>query len=184
MNDIVINTERLTVRYLKESDKDEFIRGYVSSLPSKNRFDDGTVDLSDWSDEEHQALLERRKREADSDYCYTFNVFETVSGKSIGYCNIRTICRENMQCAEIGYTVFNNYWGNGFGTEVVMALTSIGFDILGFHRLEAYVNLDNPISKRVLKKCGYKLEGIREAYLNEDGVWTDNEVYYKINNIT
>lgn len=86
-----------------------------------------------------------------------FNVFEKSTGKSIGYCNIRTIYRGEIQCGEIG------------------------FDILHFHRLEAYINIDNPASKAIVKKCGYIFEAIREKYLLEDNVWTDNEVYYKIN---
>ena len=34
---------------------------------------------------------------------------------------------------------------------------------------------------RVLLKAGFTFEGIRKGFILEDGVWTDNEIYY-INN--
>ena len=48
---------------------------------------------------------------------------------------------------------------------------------MGFHRLEAHVNLDNPASQRVLTRAGFTREGIRKAFLRENGVWTDNLIY-------
>ncbi len=169
------------MRPLVLSDYERFLDGYLHCKESQNRFDDGKINTSDLSLSWFSDLLNRQNKEAISDYCYMFHVFDCTIGEAIGYCNIRTIYREDIQCGEIGYTVFNNHWGKGFGTEIVSALTEIGFHQLGFHRLEAFVNLDNYASKRVLTKCGYTFECVREKYLYEDGVWTDNEVYYKIN---
>ena len=67
--------------------------------------------------------------------------------------------------------------GRGYGTECARALVSLGFRELGFHRLEAHVNLDNPASQRVLTKAGFVREGIRKAFIFENGVWTDNLIY-------
>ena len=173
-------TTRCHIRPLIPSDYEEFLNGYLRCKESQNRFDDGKIDVSDLSFAWFSDLLDRREKEAADDYCYMFHVFHCTTGEALGYCNIRTIHREDIQCGEIGYTVFNNHWGKGFGTEIVNALTEIGFSQLGFHRLEAFVNLDNCASKRVLLKCGYRFECVREKYLLEDGVWTDNEIYYKL----
>ena len=85
--------------------------------------------------------------------------------------------REAFQWGRIGCTVLNPYWGRGYGTECARALVSLGFRELGFHRLEAHVNLDNPASQRVLTKAGFVRESIRKAFIFAHGVWTDNLIY-------
>ena len=87
----------------------------------------------------------------------------------MGYCDITTQQRENFQWGRIGCTVLNPYWGRGYGTECARALVS--------HRLEAHVNPDNPASQRVLAKAGFTREGVRKAFIFENGVWTDNLIY-------
>lgn len=174
-----INTKRCVIRFLTEDDYQSFILGYQNSLPSKNRFDDGQIDVSTLDYEWYLKLLQRRQKEADNDYCYMFNIFLKDNKTSIGYCDITTQFREDIQYAKIGYTIFNNYWNQGYGTEVVEGLTKIGFEKLGFHRLEAHINLDNEASKKIVLKNGYIFEGIRKGFIYEDGKWTDNEVYYK-----
>ena len=173
-------TSRCIVRFLSPADYAEFINGYARCEESKNRFDEGRIDVSKLTEQWFSDLLIRRRKEAAADDCYMFHAFDSQTHEAIGYCNIRTIYRGDIQCGEIGYTVFNHCWSKGFGTEIVKALTQIGFGQLGFHRLEAYVNLDNMASKKVLLKSGYCFECVREKYLLEDGTWTDNEVYYII----
>lgn len=52
---------------------------------------------------------------------------------------------------------------------------------LHFHWLEAHINADNAASKAVALKCRYSFEGVRKGFIYENGMWTDNEIYY-INN--
>ena len=172
-------TQRCTIRFLEQEDYDLFLDGYRNCLPSRNRFDEGKIDVSFLDRAWYDALLERRAEEAERDYCYMFNVFRDLDGRSIGYCDVTTQFRDDLQYAKIGYTIFNNYWNMGYGTEVVQGLTRIGFDDLGFHRLEAHINVDNPASKAVALKCGYAFECVRKGFILENGVWTDNEIYYK-----
>ncbi len=181
MKNISVKTTRCTIRFLEDGDYAQFVAGYQGSLPSKNRFDDGQIDTSYMTRGWYSKLLSRRQAEAENDYCYLLNIFSNEDGRSIGYCDITTLFREDFQFAKIGYTIFNNYWNRGFATETVGALTKIGFNILKFHRLEAHINLDNPASKAVVRKNGYLFEGIRRGFILEDGVWTDNEIYYKLN---
>ena len=176
-----VETPRCTVRFLTPEDYPAFVAAYADSLPARNRFDEGQIETDFMSTEWFAAMLARRKKEAEADVCYMLHMFCRETGKSIGYGNIRTLYRGEVQCGEIGYTIYNNYWNQGYGAELVEALTRIGFESLRFHRLEAYINLDNPASEAVARKCGYIREGIREKYLLEEGVWTDNLVYYRIN---
>lgn len=170
---------RITVRPLTLSDYESFVHGYQNCLPSQNRFDEGTFDTGFMTPAWYQALLERRQREAMEDYSYLFHIFCKEDGKSLGYCDITPHRRENFQYARIGYTIFNNFWGKGYATECVECLVKLGFGQLKLHRLEAHVNLDNPASKKVLKKVGFTYECIRKGFILEDGIWTDNEIYYR-----
>ncbi len=180
--DIYEETKRLVLRPVTEDDYNVFVSGYADCLPSKNRFDEGCFDTGFMTREWYAKLLERRRREAEEDYSYMLNVFRKQDGISVGYCDITPHYRENFQYARIGYTIHNPYWGMGYATETVAAMINIGFNTLSLHRLEAHVNLDNPASKRVLKKAGFAFECVRKAFILENGVWTDNEVYFINNN--
>ncbi len=181
MNPIFYQTERLIIRPIQEDDYDSFVAGYKACLPSKNRFDEGHFDTDFKTPSWYQQLLERRRKEAETDYSYMLHLVRKEDGRSIGYCDITPHRREDFQYARIGYTIFNPYWGNGYATECAVGLIRIGFDNLHLHRLEAHVNLDNPASKHVLLKAGFSFEGIRKGFILEDGIWTDQEIYY-INN--
>ena len=39
------------------------------------------------------------------------------------------------------------------------------------------MNLDNPASQRVLSKAGFTREGVRKAFIFENGIWTDKLSY-------
>ncbi len=178
---IYLETARLIIRPLNEADFQTFKQGYETCLPSQNRFDEGRISTDFMSEAWYCGLLDRRKKEAEEDYSHMLNIFRKSDGASLGYCDITPHRREDFQYARIGYTLHNPHWGQGYGTETARALISIGFDQLHLHRLEAHVNLDNPPSKHVLRKAGFQFECIRKGFILEDGIWTDNEVYY-INN--
>jgi ribosomal-protein-alanine N-acetyltransferase len=56
------------------------------------------------------------------------------------------------------------YWRLGFATEVLMALLQLGFETIGFHRIEADINPANEASIRLCKKLGF----IQEAHLRQN----------------
>lgn len=179
---IAIETDRLIVRPLVWDDYAVFLKGYRQSLPSQNKFDDGLFDTDFMTEEWYENLLLRRNREAEKDYSYMLNIFRKDDGVSLGYCDITPHFREEFQYARIGYTIHNQFWNNGYATEAVCAIVKIGFEQLGLHRLEAHVNLDNFASKKVLQKVGFRFECVREKFILENGVWTDNEVYFMNSN--
>jgi ribosomal-protein-alanine N-acetyltransferase len=174
---LTADTWHLVLRPVCMEDYEAFITGFGGCKPAQNRFDE-QFDTEGMTREWFKALIERREREAETDYAYKLHIFEKERGCSVGYCNIYPHYREDFQYAHIGYAIHNTQWGRGYATECVSALTRLGFEQLHLHRLEAHVNLDNPASKRVLGKAGYLFEGIRKAFILEDGVWTDNEIYY------
>ena len=62
--------------------------------------------------------------------------------------------------AEIGYWICAGSRGKGVGTTAVRLLTELGFNTMGFERIEALVDIENLASKKLLSAAGYTLEGI------------------------
>ncbi|KUM31441.1 hypothetical protein AQ436_13485 [Arthrobacter sp. EpRS66] len=58
---------------------------------------------------------------------------------------------------EMGYTLNQDYWGQGLATEVAGLLISIGREKLGLRRIEATCDPQNAASIRVLEKTGFAL---------------------------
>ncbi len=78
---------------------------------------------------------------------------------------------------EIGYVVGPRFAGRGLASEGAVALCAMGFEIVGFHRIEAQCDARNLASARVMAKIGMR----REAHLRENeflkGEWTDGLLY-------
>ncbi|KAH6821589.1 Acyl-CoA N-acyltransferases superfamily protein [Perilla frutescens var. hirtella] len=72
----------------------------------------------------------------------------------------------NRSCtAELGYVLAFDHWGKGIATEAVkIAASTIFRDWPLLERLEAFVDVDNIGSQRVLAKSGFVREGVLRKY--------------------
>ncbi|MDR0922095.1 MAG: GNAT family N-acetyltransferase [Lactobacillales bacterium] len=75
------------------------------------------------------------------------------TGKMIGTMDYNTI-DIHERVSDIGYTINKNYWRRGVATEALQALLRIGFEEVGFQRLYAEFDTENPNSGRVMEKSG------------------------------
>ncbi len=82
--------------------------------------------------------------------------------------------------AEIGYWLGEPFWGRGIATRAVRALTDWAFAQFPLVRIYARVFSSNPASARVLKKCGYLLEGRCRRAVHKDGVWLDELIHARL----
>lgn len=82
--------------------------------------------------------------------------------------------------AEIGYVFHKDFWGKGFGTELVAMINDFAFETLKLHKLHARVVSANVGSSRVLERNGYIQEGCLEDYYLIDGVYHDQLLFGKI----
>ncbi len=60
---------------------------------------------------------------------------------------------------EIGYVIGPDYWGKGFGTELVKKMILVGFEDPAVERVWAYCDTENLASIKLLEKCGMEKEG-------------------------
>lgn len=79
--------------------------------------------------------------------------------------------------AEIGYWLGEDYWGRGFATRAVKALTDYVFAHYNTIRIYAGIFEYNLASARVLEKAGYHLEARLKKNVTKEGKTVDELVY-------
>lgn len=66
--------------------------------------------------------------------------------------------------AEIAYDVTPERWGRDIASMACRAATRWGFEVQGWHRVQATVLLANLASQRVLERCGFRREGLLRSF--------------------
>ena len=87
--------------------------------------------------------------------------------------------REETMSAILGYCMGSKWWGNGIMPESASAVLKYLFEEVGFNRISADHDKNNPKSGRVMQKIGMKYEGtLRKAGFCNQGII--DEVWYSI----
>ncbi|MEW9121529.1 MAG: GNAT family protein [Thermotaleaceae bacterium] len=95
----------------------------------------------------------------------------------IGTCGYNRGLKEEDFLGEIGYELDKAYWGKGYGTEALKAVIDYGFEQLELNRIEAMVMLENIQSTALLKRLGFKEEGILREHGFYKGRYWDEYCY-------
>lgn len=168
-------TERLELRQMSDADIDALFAIFGDAetcryFPEQHgepyaTLDEVRVNVLDWAD---QRFAQGRG--------LRWGLTLISSSDLIGTAGINWWDRDN-RCAEIGYDLNRQYWGQGLMTEAVHAIVRWGFVHMALHRIEADITEGNTGSMRVLEKCGFVLEGTaRQRHLVQNRYW-DNLRY-------
>ncbi len=157
-----LESERLKLRYLREDDhvslydawSDDEVTKYVS-------FD--TYTSIDAAKERVGIWLEEYKDEK----CYRWIIERKEDGDVFGMIDV--VDYEDDGTPEIGYLSRRKYWGNGYMTEALGAVTEYLFSE-GFPSIVVEAFVQNAGSNRVIQKNGYALVGGREMEVTKRGV--------------
>ncbi|MQA11595.1 MAG: GNAT family N-acetyltransferase [Pseudonocardiaceae bacterium] len=98
----------------------------------------------------------------------------TLDGAFVGQITVGNIVRAALRSAWIGYWVSSRSVGGGVATAAVALLVDHAFSAGQLHRLEATVRPGNESSLRVLRKVGFREEGLFLRYLDVAGAWRDH----------
>ena len=79
--------------------------------------------------------------------------------------------------AEIGYLVAPAARGRGVAGRAVALTSRWGLDELGLQRIEAWIDVENAPSMRVVERVGYVREGVRRSSHFKEGRRIDMAVY-------
>jgi len=80
------------------------------------------------------------------------------SGKFIGRCGLLPWTIDGQREVEVAYTIAQEYWGQGLGTEAARGILEYGFTTLHLSRLICLIDPENIASQRVAEKIGMTLE--------------------------
>ncbi|WP_300078818.1 GNAT family protein [Propioniciclava sp.] len=94
-----------------------------------------------------------------------------------GQMTISGIAYGSARWAMAGYWVDSALAGRGIAPTALALATDHCFGFLGLHRMEVAIRPENSKSLRVVEKLGFRLEGLRPAFMHVDGAWRDHLVY-------
>ena len=64
-----------------------------------------------------------------------------------------------LRRCSLGYWLGKPYWGEGFATEAAHGLIDAIFSYTDMQEIEAAARVINPVSRRVIEKCGFQFTG-------------------------
>ncbi len=177
IRDIKIETANLILRPFKESDIDDLYN--YAKVP-------GVGEAAGWkhheSKEETEAVLK-----VFIESHRTFAIEEKSSGKVIGSISLEKSSDiynnrglgENIN--DTGYVIAQDYWGKGYAVEALQGVLSYAFYILHLDAVTCGCFAGNESSKKLLKKCGFKLI-TEDKYVTPQGAEYD-ACYYAIKHL-
>jgi ribosomal-protein-alanine N-acetyltransferase len=163
-----INTERLILRRLKQSDwemisylrSDKIVNKFVKRPKTENKEDalkfinkiNNGIDNNEWIY-----------------WSITMRDYKAFIGELIG-----TICLWNFsndkKIAEVGYDLYPTFQGKGIMNEALNCVVDFGFNKLSLNKIEAFTHKDNESSIRLLKKNKFHYIKNRKDENNSDNI--------------
>ena len=162
-----IETQRLILRQFTMDDAEAMFRNWASddevtkhlTWPTHASVEVSRAVLSDWTSHYAQPNF------------YNWAIVLRENGpEPIG--NISAVhINEKIDCAHMGYCMSRAHWGKGIMAEALSAVISFFFAEVGFNRIEADHDPNNPNSGKVMKKAGMTYEGtMRQAGCSNQGI--------------
>ena len=100
-----------------------------------------------------------------------------VEGEAVGAIGCMLGEGVYKRSAQFGYWLGEAYWGRGIMTAAVQAVVPYAMERFRLVRLESPVFAWNPVSMRVLEKCGFEREALLRASIAKDGQIIDSVLY-------
>lgn len=162
---VTIETPRLLLRRAEIQDADAMYKNWASD-PEVTKFLTWPPHESPAASEEIIAkwIAEYQKK----DFYQWMIVLKEIDAP-IG--SLIAVSDERTESAQIGYCIGKKWWHQGIMPEALGAVMDFLFDEVGFNRVEARHDPNNPNSGKVMSKCGMKYEGtLRQADRNNQGI--------------
>lgn len=93
----------------------------------------------------------------------------------IGMMNLNNIVHGVFENAALGYWVGEQYARQGLMTEALQLILRHAFRTLGLHRVEANLMPHNEASRALVRRAGFRLEGLSPRMLKIADRWQDHE---------
>ncbi|MBK7213224.1 MAG: GNAT family N-acetyltransferase [Bacteroidales bacterium] len=166
-----IRTERLLLRPLKISDGTEIRRMAGNSKVAENTlympfpYPEGVAEQ--WVSTHASEFFEKKQ--------LVLGICLKKEGTLVGC--IGLTLKMEIEHAELGYWIGEEFWNKGYATEAAIALIDYGFHKLNLHKIYAHYFSGNDASGRVMMKAGMKREGFLKEHVRHWGTYKDLYVY-------
>jgi ribosomal-protein-alanine N-acetyltransferase len=114
-------------------------------------------------------------RRTEGDDAVSFLVCLKDGGAIVGVFNLNHIVRGLFQSGYTSYWAHAGHAGHGYMAEGLELLLRHAFRRLRLHRLEANIQPGNASSIALVRRAGFRLEGLSPRYLKIGGRWRDHE---------
>jgi [ribosomal protein S5]-alanine N-acetyltransferase len=104
-----------------------------------------------------------------------FLVCRIEDGAITGVFTLSQIVRRLFQSAYLGYHAVQPYAGQGYMTDGLQLVLRYTFTTMKLHRVEANIQPENVASIALVKRAGFRLEGLSPRYLKIAGRWRDHQ---------
>lgn len=181
-SEIVLTTERVTIRLPRYSDVDRLVAFAVENrdhlAPWEPLRTDEYFTTSFWREEVESA---RRELLHGRGLRLIMLLHGDPRERIIGRINYNNIVRGVFQACHLGYALGAAAQGLGLMAEALQATNAFVFDELGLHRIMANHMPRNTRSSRLLMRLGFVEEGLARDYLQIAGRWEDHVLTSLIN---
>ena len=171
-----LRTERLVLRQIQSSDQQKIFEGLSDPLVIKyygvsySSFE-ATQEQMDW----YEGLWLTKTG-------IWWKIIDAKSGAFCGACGLNNL-QQHHRKAELGFWLLPKYWGLGIIPEAMELVLGYAFGQLMLHRIEAFVEVDNENSKKVLLKGGFKHEGTMVDVEVKNGKFISLDVFARLGSV-
>lgn len=161
-----LETKRLILRQFTPEDAQAMYDNWASNpavtkfmtWPTHESVEVSRMVLSDWTSHYNEENY------------YQWAIVLRDFGEPIGSISVVKL-NDRVGKAEVGYCIGRNWWHQGIMSEALSVVIRFLMDEVGFNRVEACHDPNNPHSGAVMAKCGMQFEGIqRQAGVSNQGV--------------
>lgn len=169
----IIKTERLLLRQFVESDLENVFTGL--SNPD-------IIEYYGVSYHTLEATKEQMKFFANLEANGTgiwWAVCSLGNNTFYGAGGLNSLSKEHNK-AEIGFWLLPDFWGQGIMKEAMPLICNYGFDNLGLHRIEGFVETENKNCKIAMAKLDFQHEGTLKECEIKNGKYISLDIYAKL----
>ena len=166
-----LTTERLILREVSKNDVSDLflLRSSVKAM----QYIDRPIAKSEQEIKSFIKLI-RKNTKNNETICWAITMKDAPA--LFGTISFHRIEKENYR-AELGYMLLPDYWNKGIISEAIEKVIAYGFNSMNLHSIEANINPNNSVSRKVLEKFKFK----KEAYFKENyffnGRFLDTEIF-------
>ena len=168
----VLETNRLILRRLTINDTEAVYNNWAN--------DDEVTKYLEWPTHKDKnttkSVLESWIKEYPKNDFYQWAIVPKKINEPIGSISVVNK-KDKTKMIEIGYCIGKQWWNKGVTSEALNTIIKYFFEEVKVNRIQAFHDIRNTNSGKVMIKCGMKFEGhLRQSGLNNSGI-CDHALY-------